>query len=208
MKLILLGPPGAGKGTQAERIRDTFRITHISTGDMLRAQIRAGTALGAKAKDYIEKGELVPDDVIIDMVRERIAEPDCAEGFMLDGFPRTIAQAGALEDVVQIDAAINITAPFEKLLRRIAGRRICRACGATYHIGALEGDMHCRCGGELYSRKDDNEDTVRNRLSVYSEQTEPLLGYYAAKGVLYEIDGDRPIETVFADICAALEKLR
>jgi len=208
MKLILLGPPGAGKGTQAERIRDKFKLTHISTGDMLRAQMREGTPLGIKAKSFIEKGELVPDDVIIGMVQERIAQPDSAKGFMLDGFPRTLAQAGALEAAVDIDAAINITVPFEKLVNRIAGRRMCRACGATHHISTLEGDKCDKCGGELYIRKDDNEETVRNRLSVYTAQTEPLLGYYKTKGVLHDFDGNRPIDAVFADICELLVKFQ
>jgi adenylate kinase len=173
---------------------------------MLRAQMHAGTPLGIKAKSFIEKGELVPDDVIIDMVVERIAQPDSQNGFMLDGFPRTVAQADALAAAVDIDAAINIAVPAEKLVNRIAGRRMCRDCGATHHVSTLEGDTCCKCGGQLYIRKDDNEETVRNRLSVYTAQTEPLLGYYKAKGVLHNFDGDRPIDDVFADISTLLVK--
>jgi len=171
MRLIFFGPPGAGKGTQAERVVKAKRIAHISTGDMLRGEIRRGTPLGLAAKDYIDRGELVPDDVIIGMVKERIQNPDCANGFLFDGFPRTVAQADALLAITPIDRVINISLPFEELLERISGRRMCESCGAAYNLSLYDGEV-CRCGGKLYCRDDDKPETVANRLGGGEEDLE------------------------------------
>lgn len=191
MKLILLGAPGAGKGTQAERLCAAKRLAHISTGDMLRAKISAGTELGQKAKQYMDKGELVPDDVIIGMVEERVKEPDCESGFVLDGFPRTIAQADALAKIVQIDKVINIEVSAPRLVERISGRRVCKSCGAVYHVSFYDKDVCEKCGGSIYQREDDQASTILNRLEVYKAKTQPLIDYYQAKGLLTRVDGDR-----------------
>ncbi len=214
MKLLIMGPPGAGKGTQAEMLVKELSITHISTGDMFRAAIKEGTEMGKKAKEYMDKGELVPDDVVVGMVRDRLQKPDCEKGFLLDGFPRTLAQAQALDDTlktmgIQLDAVINIAVPRDKLMARLTGRRVCRGCGASYHIlfnpPQVEGKCNS-CGGELYQRSDDNEEAVANRLDVYEAQTQPLIDYYAGKGLLKNINGDQEIKKVLEDILASLKK--
>ena len=204
MKLIFLGPPGAGKGTQAERIAERFQIAHLSTGDMLRAEIRNATPLGAAAKAYIDRGELVPDSVIIDMVRERIARDDCKNGFLLDGFPRTVVQAEALNAITDIDHAVNIDVPSERLVARISGRRMCPDCGAAYHV-SMYAEPTCRkCSGKLYQRDDDREETVMNRLKVYTEKTAPLIAFYEAAEKLITVDGDQSVDAVTESILKGL----
>lgn len=205
MKLIFLGPPGAGKGTQAVKIAARFGIAHISTGDMLRAEMREGTELGKAAKDLIDRGELVPDDVILGMVKNRIRQDDCKNGFLFDGFPRTIAQAEALEAISAIDHVINIDVPVETLIRRISGRRMCSACGAGYHVSTYS-EPNCVCGAPLYQRDDDKEETVRNRLVVYERSTKPLIDYYLKKGLLHTVNGNADIDTVDAEIRAVIAK--
>ena len=205
MKLIFLGPPGAGKGTQAERIAERFEIAHLSTGDMLRAEIRNATPLGAAAKAYIDRGELVPDSVIIDMVKDRITRDDCRNGFLLDGFPRTVVQAEALAAFTEIDRAVNIDVPAERLVARISGRRMCPDCGAAYHVSNYAAPTCAKCGATLYQRDDDREETVANRLKVYTEKTAPLIAYYESKGKLFNVDGDRQIDAVTASILKGLE---
>jgi adenylate kinase len=204
MKLILLGPPGAGKGTQAERLCERYGIAHISTGDMLRSEIRANSSLGLAAKSYIDKGELVPDSVIIDMVRARLAQPDCADGYLLDGFPRTIAQADALHEFAQVDAVVNLSVSEECLVKRISGRRMCPGCGAAYHISRYHDVNCCKCNSELYQRDDDKAETVENRLRVYQKQTAPLIEYYEIKGLLRTVDASGTPEEVDAVITALL----
>ena len=204
MKLILLGPPGAGKGTQAVRLASHFGIAHISTGDMLRAEMRQGTELGKAAKSYIDQGGLVPDDVIMGMVAERIKSVDCIDGFLFDGFPRTIAQADALEKITPVDCVINIQVPSEKLVKRISGRRMCPDCGAAYHVSVYTDSKCSNCGAKLYQRDDDKAETVRNRLDVYQQQTAPLIDYYAARRLLFTVDGDKPIDTVYEAIITEL----
>lgn len=213
MRAILMGPPGAGKGTQAADLITRYQIPHISTGDMFRAAIKVGTALGIKAKEYMDAGSLVPDEVTIGIVAERLAEPDCSLGFLLDGFPRTVAQADALDKILRdlkmdLDGVINIEVPEAKLLERLTGRRICRQCGATYHMvfNPPASEAACdKCGGELYQRSDDTLETAKNRLQVYNDQTQPLIDYYREKGLLREINGDQDIAIVLQDIVKALE---
>lgn len=205
MNLIFLGPPGAGKGTQAVKVAARYGLPHISTGEMLRAAMAEGTPMGQAAKGYIEKGALVPDEVVIGIVRERLAKEDCAKGFLLDGFPRTVAQAEALQGIVALDAAVLVDVPSEVLVARIAGRRVCAKCGGTFHVSSLASDVCPVCGEALIQRPDDNEDTVRNRLAVYEAQTAPLVDFYAQAGILKPVDGNRDIDAVFADVCAALE---
>nr|5G3Z_A Chain A, ADENYLATE KINSE [synthetic construct] len=216
MNLVLMGLPGAGKGTQAEKIVEKYGIPHISTGDMFRAAIKEGTELGLKAKSFMDKGELVPDEVTIGIVRERLSKDDCKKGFLLDGFPRTVAQAEALDNILKelgkkLDYVINIEVPKEELMERLTGRRICKTCGATYHLifnpPKVEGVCD-KCGGELYQRADDNEETVANRLDVNMKQTQPLLDFYEEKGYLRNIDGQQDINKVFADIDALLGGLK
>ncbi len=204
MKLIFLGPPGAGKGTQAAKIAERYNIAHISTGDMLRAEMREGTELGKAAKDLMERGELVPDDVILGMVKNRIQQDDCKNGFLFDGFPRTIAQAEALEAISKIDYVINLDVPEARLISRISGRRICPDCGAAHHVSKHPYET-CECGGKLYQREDDKEETVRNRLVVYERSTKPLIDYYAEKGLLHTVNGDAAIDTVDGWIRAVID---
>ncbi|MDM5318567.1 adenylate kinase [Bacillus altitudinis] len=208
MNLVLMGLPGAGKGTQAERIVDDYGIPHISTGDMFRAAMKEETQLGLEAKSFIDKGELVPDEVTIGIVRERLGKNDCEQGFLLDGFPRTVAQAEALEDILKdlgrtIDYVINIKVDKDALMERLTGRRICKNCGATYHLvfnPPTKENVCDKCGGELYQRADDNAETVSTRLEVNLKQTEPLLNFYSEKGYLANIDGAKHINDVYADI--------
>lgn len=207
MKLIFLGPPGAGKGTQAEKISEHYGIAHISTGDMLRKEMREGTELGKAAKGFIDKGELVPDEVIIGMVENRIKAADCEKGYLFDGFPRTIAQADALLSISDIDMVINIDVPAERLVERIGGRRMCAGCGTGYHVSTYHQDTCEKCGAELFIRDDDKPETVLNRITVYERQTQPLIDYYDAKGMLRTVDGDRTPEAVRNDILALTEKL-
>ena len=209
MMLILLGAPGAGKGTQAEQICQRLHIPAISTGNILREALKSGTELGLKAKSFMDAGNLVPDDVVIDMLKERISEPDCKDGFILDGFPRTIPQAEALDAMgVSIDRVIDIEVPDEKIVTRMSGRRVCEKCGASYHLvynpPKVEGVCD-KCAGALVQRKDDNAETVQDRLTVYHNQTEPLKSYYAAQGKLFQVDGDRDVAVVSADILKELE---
>lgn len=211
-----MGPPGAGKGTQAEYIVNTVQIPHISTGDAFRLAMKEGTELGVKAKEYVDKGLLVPDDITIGIVRERLQQEDCKGGFLLDGFPRTLSQAEALDEIVadlgrKMDHVINISVNRELLLKRLTGRRICKACGATYHItfNPPARDGVCdKCGGELYQRSDDTEEKVGTRLDEYTNKTAPLLDFYSRKGVLRQIDGEKSIEEVSADIQALLRGQR
>lgn len=203
-----MGLPGAGKGTQAEKVVEKYGIPHISTGDMFRAAMAEGTALGQQAKAYMDKGALVPDEVTIGIVRERLSKEDCQNGFLLDGFPRTVPQAEALEQLLadlgkQLDHVINIDIDAKILTERLTGRRICKKCGATYHLvfnPPKNPDTCDRCAGELYQRADDNEETVQNRLQVNIEQSKPLLGFYEDKGYLRNIDGERHINDVFTSI--------
>jgi adenylate kinase len=208
MNIVLLGAPGAGKGTQAKMITQSWSIPQISTGDILRAAVAKGTDLGLEAKKYMDAGELVPDSVVIGLVKDRLGEADTERGFILDGFPRTVAQAEALDVELAslgkaIEAAVAVDVNPEIIVSRLTSRRTCRDCGAITSVSA--GDVCLKCGGELYLRDDDNEATVRNRLEVYTRATAPLVGYYRDKGVLHEIDGDRPVEVVFADVRSALE---
>lgn len=204
MRWVFLGPPGAGKGTQAQMVAQTFGVAHISTGDMLREQIKEQTPLGRQAKAYIDKGALVPDDIILGMMEARLKEKDCEKGFLLDGFPRTLVQAQALSRIVTLDCVINISVPDENIIRRLSGRRVCPDCGAVYHIAQLDGKDRCGCGGRLTIRPDDNEETVKNRLHTYHGQTQPLVGYYRERGLLRDIDGARDVDAVFRDIRRAL----
>ena len=206
MKLIFLGPPGAGKGTQATGVSSHLRVPHISTGDMFRAAIKNQTPTGLEAKRYMDAGQLVPDSVVIAMVKERLAMEDCANGYLLDGFPRTVEQAEALEKFAAPDAVVDIEVPDEMLVDRLTGRRVCATCSGTFHISKLADEKLCPvCGGELYQRDDDKPATISNRLNVYHEQTAPLIGYYAGLGRLKRIDGNARPEDVFQNILASLE---
>ena len=207
MNILLLGAPGAGKGTQATRISEKFHLPHISTGDIFRDNIKRGTQIGLLAKSYTDQGKLVPDEVTCKIVEGRLKEEDCAGGYLLDGFPRNLFQAQELDKFSKVDAVINIDIDLSLLKERLCGRRVCKVCGESYHVNFLKGKTDCaRCGGELYQRKDDNEETVANRLEVYSEQTAPLIQYYTEKGVLYNVDGVGAIDEVFERICDALNK--
>lgn len=214
MNIILMGPPGAGKGTQAEFIKVNYPILHISTGDMFREAVSNATAMGLEAKKYMDAGQLVPDEVTIGVVEERLSQPDCASGFLLDGFPRTIPQAKALDQVLakmnkQVEAALDIFVPEEILLERMTGRVSCSKCKTVYNTKfsppAVAGVCD-KCGGELVQRSDDKEETVKNRLKVYLDQSQPLLDYYKQKGVLHSLNGNRNPQEVFQDVQQVLEK--
>lgn len=208
MKIIMLGAPGAGKGTQAKMLADKYQIPHISTGDIFRANIKNGTELGNKAKEYMDKGLLVPDELVVDLVIDRFKEDDCKKGYILDGFPRTIPQAEALDKALSdigdsVDYAVNVEVPDENIITRMGGRRACVGCGATYHVQfnptKVEGICD-RCGKELILRDDDKPETVKKRLDVYHEQTQPLIDYYTNKGIIKEVDGTQDMNKVFDDI--------
>lgn len=212
MKIIMLGAPGAGKGTQAKQIADKYQIPHISTGDIFRANIKNGTELGKKAKEYMDQGALVPDELTCDLVMDRIKQDDCKNGFVLDGFPRTIPQAEALDNALKgigekMDFAIDVDVPDENIVKRMGGRRACLNCGATYHVVSIPTKVEgiCdRCGSEVVLRDDDKPETVQKRLSVYHEQTQPLIDYYKNQGILKSVDGTQPMDKVFSAIVEIL----
>ena len=208
MRLIFLGAPGSGKGTHAVRVKADYHIPHISTGDIFRANIKGNTPLGQQAKAYLDKGALVPDELTIAIVKDRLANPDCAKGFILDGFPRTIQQADALTTFAGVDAVINLILDDETIVERVTGRRMC-ACGATYNVATLKGATTCaKCGGELYQRVDDQPETVRNRLEVYAANTAPLIDYYRAKGLIKDVDSNGlSIDQVYDKIKEVLDTL-
>ena len=218
MNLLLMGAPGAGKGTQAAKLVKKFNIPQISTGDMFRAAVKEGTELGKAAKACMEAGKLVPDEVTIGIVRERLAKDDCKNGFILDGFPRTVEQADALKGILdeqgkKIDCVLNINVPSEYLIERVVGRRICRKCGAIYNVKTTPNSSlltpNCsKCGGELYQRADDNEETMKNRLAAYEASTRPLIDYYKNAGVYTEIDGRQPIDKVTEDLVSVLSSVK
>src|SRR5690554_36816 len=213
MRLILLGPPGAGKGTQASAIVDRYNIPHISTGDIFRANIKAGTDLGKEAKEYMDKGLLVPDEIVVSIVRDRLKEDDCKEGFLLDGFPRTVNQAvdfdARLMDMeIQLDKVINIDTSPDVLIERATGRRICKKCGRTYHVKFNKPEVEGICDDDkepLFQRDDDKEETVKKRIEVYMEQTQPLIDYYTKKRLLFNVNGNKSIDEIFEDIVNELE---
>jgi adenylate kinase len=212
MNIVLMGLPGAGKGTQADKIVEKYAIPHISTGDMFRAAIKDGTELGLQAKSFMDQGALVPDEVTIGIVRERLSQPDCEKGFLLDGFPRTVPQAEALDSILEelgrpVEHTINVQVEKDELIARLSGRRICKTCGSSYHLVFNPPMVEGKCdkdGGELYTRADDNPETVANRLEVNMNQAQPLLDFYEAKGVLTNINGQQEISKVFADLDALL----
>ncbi len=209
MNLVLLGAPGAGKGTQATKISNRYGIKHISTGDIFRMNIEEGPKIGKLAKSYIDRGELVPDEVTCEIVKERLARGDCPKGFLLDGFPRNLAQAEALGKFSQIDGVINIDIDYSLLMARICGRRVCRVCGGIHHVTLLGGAEKCPdCGGELYQRTDDNPETGESRLEVYKAQTAPLVDYYRKKGILLNFTStEAPAEVLFGEIEAVLDRM-
>jgi adenylate kinase len=204
MNIILLGAPGAGKGTQAVQVAAHYGIPHISTGDIFRKNLKEGTPVGLKAKAYMDAGKLVPDEIVIELVEGRLAEPDCKNGYLLDGFPRTIAQAEALDKITKIEYVVNLDVDLSKLLARIVGRRTCAKCGAGFNTASYSGTVCDQCGGELVQRADDTEETVRVRLDAYKNQTAPLIDYYAKKGVLKTVDGMKTIPEVFDEIKTVL----
>jgi Adenylate kinase (EC 2.7.4.3) len=215
MNIALFGPPGAGKGTQAKELSKHYNIPHISTGDILRANVRDGTELGIKAKEYMDKGELVPDEVLIGLIRNRLTEPDCGTGYLLDGYPRTIPQADALGEILKeinkpLDSVINIEVTDEELVKRLSGRRSC-TCGESYHLvfnpPKQEGLCNA-CGSELYQRDDDKEEVIRQRLSVYNDKTKPLIDYYVNAGLLVNVDGTASVDSVLADICKIMDQYK
>lgn len=202
MNIVLLGAPGAGKGTQAQKLVEEFGVAHISTGDLLRAAVKAGTKLGVKAKEYMDAGQLVPDKLVVDLVKERLAANDAKKGFILDGFPRNTAQAVTLDSALadmglSLDAALLVDVKAEVIVERLSSRRTCRDCGYTAPAGV---DVCPSCGGEMYQRDDDKPETIQNRLNVYESQTAPLVEYYKGKGLLKAVDGDRPVDDVYADV--------
>lgn len=214
MRLVLLGPPGAGKGTQASKLAEKYAIPHISTGEIFRRAYEEGTELGRKAREYMEKGALVPDEITVGIVRDRLDLPDAQRGFLLDGFPRNVAQAKALQELLkernkELDAVINIVASRDSIIKRLTGRRVCARCGANYHVvyDPPERDGICdQCGGDLITRRDDSEDTVTRRLDVYEKETAPLVAYYEQQGLLRNVNGERSIEEVFREVVALLEE--
>jgi len=215
MRIILLGPPGAGKGTQAVMLMKEFAVPHISTGDIFRAAIKEGTELGKKAKEYMNQGQLVPDEIVIGIVQERLTQDDCKEGFILDGFPRTVPQADALQEALkslamELNAVVNLVVSENELVTRLSGRRVCKNCGATYHVKfspAQKAGVCDACGKELYQRDDDQEETIRKRLEVYNKQTAPLIDYYAKTGLLKTILGDgKEIGEIFTIVVKALRE--
>lgn len=206
MNIIFLGPPGAGKGTHAQMLMNELGIPQISTGDMLRQAIKAETPLGISAKQYIDAGELVPDEVVIGIVKERLAASDCQTGYILDGFPRTVKQAEALSQFAKIDVALNLSLADEVIVQRLSGRRVCLKCGATYHINSLAGREDCAaCGDRLVQRKDDSPETIQNRLSVYAAQTAPLIDFYREKGLLRTVECTGTIEQNHQAVRKALD---
>ena len=205
MNIIFLGPPGAGKGTQAQIVCQRLGIPQVSTGDMLRAAIAAGTEMGRKAKEYMDQGQLVPDEVVIGIVKDRLADPDCQKGYILDGFPRTVEQAKALSTFAKIDVAINLDVPDDVLVKRLSGRRVCPLCGAPYHVDRLNGETVCRADGTpLIQRDDDKAETVLNRLAVYHQKTAPLIDHYRAAGLLKNIGGGLSLEEISEEIFRTL----
>ncbi len=208
MKLILLGAPGAGKGTQATKIAERYNVAHISTGDIFRANLKMGTEIGLLAKSYMDKGELVPDEVTVAIVKDRLTWDDCKGGYLLDGFPRNLYQAQELDKFAEIDGVVNINIDHKLLMDRLCGRRVCRECGESYHVSTLGGRTTCeRCGGELYQRKDDNPETVGSRLAVYNEQTAPLIDYYTKKGIILNFTGtEAPASVLFEEIKSVLDR--
>ncbi len=208
MKLVLLGAPGAGKGTQAVKIAEKYKIPHISTGDIFRKNIKEQTPIGVIAKSYIDKGDFVPDEVTVEIVKNRLAENDCKNGFILDGFPRNVYQAEQLLNITQIDVVIDVDVPLENLTARLSGRRVCSGCGESYHVSTLGGSNTCaKCGENLYRRADDNEEAVAERLTVYRNQTQPLIEYYSDRKLLKTVDGNQKQDEVFAEIVKVLESL-
>lgn len=210
MNIILLGAPGAGKGTQATRISEKFGLPHISTGDIFRDNIKRQTEIGMLAKSYTDKGQLVPDEVTCEIVKGRLQNADCKDGYLLDGFPRNLFQAEELDKFSKVDAVINIDIDLSLLMDRLCGRRVCKECGESYHVSTLGGETKCaRCGGELYQRKDDNPETVQKRLDVYKAQTAPLIEYYTRKGLILNFTGsEAPAEVLFAEVAAKLDELK
>lgn len=212
LRLVLLGPPGAGKGTQASKIADQYEIPHVSTGSIFRRNAKAGTPLGKKAKEYMDRGELVPDDLVIELVLDRVMEADCKNGFLLDGFPRTVYQAQHFDQFLSeknmvVNHALNIEVAREELMERMIGRRVCKNCGATYHIKNMppkQSGVCDICGGELYQRPDDRSETVDNRIQVYEKQTKPLVAYYESAGTLAHINGAGTLDQVFSEIVSVL----
>lgn len=213
MKIIMLGAPGAGKGTQAQMIADKYNIPHISTGDIFRANIKNGTELGKKAKEYMDQGQLVPDELTVQLLLDRVKNDDCKEGYVLDGFPRTIPQANVLDEELSklgdhVDFSINVDVPDENIIHRMSGRRACLKCGATYHVDYIppKKDGICdTCGSDLVQRDDDKPETVKKRLEVYHDQTQPLIDYYDKKNILRTVDGTKDMKEVFSDIVAILD---
>jgi len=212
MRIVLLGAPGAGKGTQAKKLIDKYGLPQISTGDLLRAAVAAGSPLGKEAKSYMDKGELVPDSVVLGMVEERLKQDDCKKGYILDGFPRNTAQAEALDKMLaslnmSLDAALSVDVPFEDLMKRLTGRRTCKSCGQMYniHFKPPQKEWACdKCSGELFQRDDDKEETIKKRLDVYNAQTAPLIDYYQKKGILKAVSGTGSIDDIFAKVCETL----
>jgi len=205
MKIIFLGAPGSGKGTHATRLKEDLGVPHISTGDIFRENIKGGTPLGLLAKSYIDKGALVPDEVVIKIVADRLSREDCKKGFILDGFPRTLDQADALKKITDIDVVVNLIVDDQAIVTRVAGRRMCR-CGETYNVAFLNGSDTCaKCGGKLYQRDDDKEETVKSRLAVYHKETAPLIDYYAKEGLLKNVNGAQTIDKVYQDILQVIK---